>query len=107
MIVNQLIIKLKDTIVMEITKNKITEIFCIIDDFCQEYDKEIARMSICEPDGRKHRNRKWTMSRSEIMTILIYFHFNTFRNFKHYWRNRQTLWGGCTDANPKLLLNDT
>ena len=73
MVVNQLIIKLKNTIIMEITKNKITEIFCIIDDFCQEYDKEIARMSICEPDGRKHRNRKWTMSRSEIMTILIYF----------------------------------
>ena len=70
---------------MEITKNKITEIFCIIDEFCQEYDKEIARMSICEPDGRKHRNRKWTMSRSEIMTILICFHFNTFRNFKHYY----------------------
>ena len=22
-------------------------------------------------------------------------------------RNRQTLWGGCTDANPKLSLNDT
>ena len=83
MIENQLIIKLKDTIVMEITKNKITEIFCIIDDFCQEYYKEIARMSICEPDGRKHRNRKWTMRRSEIMPILIYYHFNTFRNFKH------------------------
>lgn len=27
---------------MEITKNKITEIFCIIDDSCQEHDKEIA-----------------------------------------------------------------
>ena len=26
---------------------------------------------------------------------------------KLHWRNRQTLWGGCTDANPKLLLNDT
>ena len=26
---------------------------------------------------------------------------------KTSWRNRQTLWGGCTDANPKLLLNDT
>ena len=25
------------------------------------------------------------MSRSEIMTILICFHFNTFRNFKHYY----------------------
>ena len=71
---------------MEITKDKITEFFCIIDDFCQEYDKEIARMSICEPDERKHRNRKCTMGRSEIMTILICFHFNTFRNFKHYYR---------------------
>ena len=60
MVVNQLIIKLKDTIVMEITKDKITEIFCIIDEFCQEYDKEIARMSICETDGRKQRYRKWT-----------------------------------------------
>ena len=83
MVVNQLIVKLKDTIVVEIAKDKITEIFCIIDEFCQEYDKEIARMSICEQGGRKHRNRKWTMSRSEIMTILICFHFNTFRNFKH------------------------
>ncbi len=45
---------------MEITKDKITEIFCIIDEFCQEYDKENARMSICEPDGRKQRYRKWT-----------------------------------------------
>ena len=23
------------------------------------------------------------------------------------WRTRQTLWGGRTDANPKLSLNDT
>ena len=27
--------------------------------------------------------------------------------FEYNGRNRQTLWGGCTDANPKLLLNDT
>jgi hypothetical protein len=26
---------------MEITKDKITEFFCIIDDFCKEYDAEI------------------------------------------------------------------
>ena len=70
---------------MEITKDKITEIFCIIDDFCKEYDKEISKMAIPEPDGRKHRKRKWAMSRSEIMAILICFHFNTFRNFKHYY----------------------
>ena len=39
---------------MEITKDKITEFFCIIDDFCKEYDKEISKMAIPEPDGRKH-----------------------------------------------------
>ena len=26
---------------------------------------------------------------------------------KSDWRTRQTLWGGRTDANPKLSLNDT
>ena len=51
---------------MEITKDKITEIFCIIDDFCKEYDAEIEKMAISEPNGRKHRKRKWAMSRSEI-----------------------------------------
>lgn len=70
---------------MEITKDKITEIFCIIDDFCKEYDKDIAKMSLKAPDGRKHRRRAWMMSRSEIMTILVCFHFNQFRNFKHYY----------------------
>ena len=97
MIVIQLVIKQKNTIVMGITKDKFTDISCIIDDFSQEYDKEIARMSICEPDGRKHRNRKYTMSRSEIMTILICFHFNTFRNFKHFMLFLQLFcFGRCT-----------
>ena len=33
--------------------------------------------------------------------------FSGHRTIAENWRNRQTLWGGCTDANPKLLLNDT
>lgn len=66
---------------MEITKDKITEIFCIADDFCKEFEKMVIKAD----DGRKHRKRKTTMSRSEIMSILIFFHFNTFRNFKHYY----------------------
>ena len=41
MIENQLTIKLKDTIVMEITKNKITEIFCIIDDFAKNMIRKL------------------------------------------------------------------
>lgn len=70
---------------MEITKDKITDIFCIIDGFCEEYDKDIEKMSLKAPDGRRHRKRSCVMSRSEIMTILVCFHFNQFRNFKHYY----------------------
>ena len=66
---------------MEITKDKITDIFCIIDDFCEEYDKDIEKMSLKALDGRRHRKRSCVMSRSEIMTILVCFHFNQFRNF--------------------------
>lgn len=68
-----------------LTDDKVTEIFCICDDFCKEFDKEIEKNSIKASDGRKHRRRKGLMSDAEIMTILICFHFNTFRNFKHYY----------------------
>ena len=36
-------------------------------------------------DGKRHRNRPCEMSDSEIITILILFHFGTFKNFKHYY----------------------
>lgn len=68
-----------------LTKDKITEIFCIADDFCKEYDIEIKKHQIAPNDGKKRRNRHCTMSDSEIMTILLYFHFGSFRNFKHYY----------------------
>ena len=35
--------------------------------------------------GVKRRRRAASLSDSEIMTILLYFHFGTFRNFKHYY----------------------
>jgi Transposase DDE domain. len=68
-----------------LTKDKITEIFCIADDFCKEYDLEIKKHQITSNDGKKRRNRHCTMSDSEIITILLCFHFGSFRNFKHYY----------------------
>ena len=68
-----------------LTPDKITEIFCIIDDFCNEYKKNISNKQVLPSDGKKHRNRSCEMSDSEIMTILIMFHFGTFHNFKHYY----------------------
>lgn len=68
-----------------ITESKVTEIFCIVDDFCKEYESEIVKNSLPASTERNHRNRKGRMSDSEIITILIWFRSNTFRNFKHYY----------------------
>ena len=68
-----------------LSADKVSEIFCIADDFCQEFDREIENLSLPLDGKKKHRRRKCQMSDSEIMTILICFHFNTYRNFKHYY----------------------
>ena len=68
-----------------ITEDKVSEIFCIADDFCKEFDKEIEKNALPAQDGTARRRRKRMMSDSEVITILICFHFNTYRNFKHYY----------------------
>ncbi|MEE1021980.1 MAG: hypothetical protein U0L83_02415 [Muribaculaceae bacterium] len=66
-----------------ITESKVTEIFCIADDFCKEFEVEMAKNALpSSPDAPKRR-RKRMMSDAEVITILIRFHFNTYRNFNH------------------------
>ena len=68
-----------------ITDYKITEIFCAVDEFCKEFDKQIDKKSLMSSNGKVRRYRKASLSDSEIMTILIMFQFGSFRNFKHYY----------------------
>ena len=67
------------------TDYKFTELFCIIDEFCKHFDAENAGNLLEDNSGVKRRRRQASLSDSEIMTILLYFHFGTFRNFKHYY----------------------
>jgi hypothetical protein len=67
------------------TLDKITEIYCIADDFCKEFAEEFKKHKMLPEDGKKHRNRSCEMSDSEILTILLLFHFGSFKNFKHYY----------------------
>ena len=64
---------------------KIIELFCIIDEFYKHFDAENAGKVLLGENGIRRRRRKASLSDSEIMTILLYFHFGTFRNFKHYY----------------------
>lgn len=68
-----------------ITTDKIIEIFCIADDFYKEYEFEIQKTTALTTNELKTRNRAAQLSQSEIMTILVGFHYGTFRNFKHYY----------------------
>ncbi|MBS9766261.1 MAG: transposase [Flavobacteriaceae bacterium] len=49
-------------------KHKVTEIFCLIDEFCKEYDEIIEKSLI----GNKSKQPP-IMSKSEIMTIILNF----------------------------------
>ena len=67
------------------TDYKATELFCIIDKFCKHFDAENAGNLLEDNSGVKRRRRAASLSDSESMTILLYFHFGSFRNFKHYY----------------------
>ncbi len=73
-----------------ITKEKVTEIFCIIDEFDKNLSAEFAK-NLRPPshngDGKRYQNRKGWLSESKIMTILVCYHFGAYRNFKEYYLN--------------------
>ena len=66
-----------------ITGDKVIEIFCIMDEFCKNFASECAKNFLLE--DKEHRHRKGELSESEIMTILVCYHFGSFANFKHYY----------------------
>ena len=55
-----------------ITKDKVTEIFCIIDEFDKNFEFELKKNLLPITDGKQHRNRKASLSDSEIMTIFSF-----------------------------------
>jgi hypothetical protein len=64
---------------------KITENFCIIDDFCKEFSKIESEKAVF--DGKPHRHKPNRMSDSEIILILLMFHLGGYRCLKHYYMN--------------------
>lgn len=58
-------------------------LFCHIDDFCQKFEPQWHQRLLSQ--GLKTRQRSKSLTLSEIMTILITFHQNHYRNFKHYY----------------------
>lgn len=60
--------------------DKITDIFCTVDEFCAEFEKFTQAFILGNPPKKKAR-----MSNSEVITIIILFQLSGFRTFKHFY----------------------
>lgn len=63
----------------------LTEIFCLIDDFCKHFQDESSKIFL--PCSKRKRKRKSALSLSEIITILVMFHLSHYRTFKDFYMN--------------------
>ena len=88
-------IELQTKIAM-ITEDKATEIFCMADDFCKFFDAMVAKYAL-KPTGKRKYHRDSTISKAEIMLIMILFHDSGYRCFKHFYlekRSRVSMYKG-------------
>ncbi len=60
--------------------SKVTEIFCLVDEFCKEYDQVVEKHMLGNPSKRPP-----IMVKSEVITIMILFQLSGFRTFKHFY----------------------
>lgn len=83
---NFIVLKYKDlqTIIAMITEDKVTELFCMADDFCKFFDAMMKKYTL-KSDNKRAYNRDSTMSKSEIMLIMILFHDSGYRCLKHFY----------------------
>jgi Transposase DDE domain len=64
--------------------HQLVNIFCEIDDFCNELDKYCEHYMLSGPTKGK-RGPACSLSISEIMTILVMFQMSRFRDFKNFY----------------------
>ena len=65
-------------------EHQLVAIFCEIDDFCKELDKNMPQPLLTGPT-KSHRGPACCLSVSEIMTIQILFQMVGYRNFKTFY----------------------
>ncbi len=75
--------KVAPTIIAMLTDDKVTELFCIADDFCKFFDAMMEKYTL-KPDGKRHYHRNSTLSKAEIRLIMILFHDSGYRCLKHF-----------------------
>ena len=65
-----------------ISEDKVTQIFCMADAFLHFFDAMTAEYML-KPIGKRKYQRSSTISKPEVMLIMIIFHDSYYRCFKH------------------------
>ena len=65
---------------MTLSDAKITEIFYLIDEFCNEFEQTIKKHTL-----GKQPKKKPIMSCSEVIALMIVFHSGGYRSMKHFY----------------------
>jgi hypothetical protein len=65
---------------MNLTKDKVTEIFYLVDEFCIAFEASTASHRFGNAPKRIPR-----LSQSEVITLMTLFHYGSFRNMKHFY----------------------
>jgi transposase len=69
--------------------NQLIAIFCDIDDFCKAFEPVYDRHVL--HGGQRQRTRQTALALSEMLTLLVYFHWSHYRTFKHYYTEYVTV----------------
>ena len=80
-------IKEIQTIIAMIIEDKVTELFCMADDFCKFFDAMMAKYTL-KPVNKRKYHRDSTMSKAEVMLIMILFHDSGYRCLKHFYLDK-------------------
>ena len=79
----------------------LTEIFCDVDDFCKVFLPNWERTLLEESQTEtKNYKQAFSLSPSEVMTLVIYFHPSRYRDFKSFYIQQVRIY--LCKAFPKL-----
>jgi transposase len=65
--------------------DNLIELYCLMDDFCQEFEPQLNARLIS--DGKRRRVRASGLSLAELMTLVVLFHQLRYRQFKAFYLN--------------------
>ena len=67
------------------SEDKVTEIFCMADDFCKFFDAKMKKITLPKTKKRTY-HRNVTLSKAEVKVIIIMFHNSGYRCLKHFYQ---------------------